>query len=161
MREFVKRFINFKKTAEEDAVSTGAKFPLERKQSRGRANLLRDGHHTSIYLKHPFKPLSRIPVSVLGVFCSCPGVYLSALICVAEPQGISWETPVEGTVKGESLIESDLGEQSQEQQEHQVQLKLTIEDFVLHKMLGKGSFGKVSIGTGTPLGAFACCSVWH
>uniref|UniRef100_A0A8D2MIG3 Protein kinase C n=1 Tax=Zonotrichia albicollis TaxID=44394 RepID=A0A8D2MIG3_ZONAL len=60
-----------------------------------------------------------------------------------EPQGISWETPVEGTVKGESLIESDLGEQSQEQQEHQVQLKLTIEDFVLHKMLGKGSFGKV------------------
>ncbi|KAF4794005.1 Protein kinase C theta type [Turdus rufiventris] len=60
-----------------------------------------------------------------------------------EPQGVSWETPVEGTVKGEALIESDLGEQSQEQQEHQVQLKLTIEDFVLHKMLGKGSFGKV------------------
>uniref|UniRef100_A0A8B9QS01 Protein kinase C n=1 Tax=Anas platyrhynchos TaxID=8839 RepID=A0A8B9QS01_ANAPL len=28
-------------------------------------------------------------------------------------------------------------------QEVQVQLKLTIEDFVLHKMLGKGSFGKV------------------
>ncbi|XP_009705168.1 PREDICTED: protein kinase C theta type-like, partial [Cariama cristata] len=60
-----------------------------------------------------------------------------------EPQGISWETPVEGTMKGESLIESDLGEQPQEQQKHQVQLKLTIEDFVLHKMLGKGSFGKV------------------
>uniref|UniRef100_A0A8C0U4D6 Protein kinase C n=1 Tax=Cyanistes caeruleus TaxID=156563 RepID=A0A8C0U4D6_CYACU len=39
--------------------------------------------------------------------------------------------------------QSDLGGQSQEQQEHQVQLKLTIEDFVLHKMLGKGSFGKV------------------
>lgn len=80
-------------------------------------------------------------------------------MCVAEPQGISWETPVEGTVKGESLIESDLGEQSQEQQEHQVQLKLTIEDFVLHKMLGKGSFGKVS--TGTPLCAFACRFVWQ
>ncbi|XP_054255897.1 protein kinase C theta type isoform X2 [Indicator indicator] len=60
-----------------------------------------------------------------------------------EPQGISWETPVEDTVKGESLIESDFGEQPQEQEEHQVQLKLTIEDFVLHKMLGKGSFGKV------------------
>uniref|UniRef100_A0A8V5H2H8 Protein kinase C n=1 Tax=Melopsittacus undulatus TaxID=13146 RepID=A0A8V5H2H8_MELUD len=43
----------------------------------------------------------------------------------------------------ESLIESDSGEQPQEQQEQQVQLKLTIEDFVLHKMLGKGSFGKV------------------
>ncbi|KFQ25464.1 Protein kinase C theta type, partial [Merops nubicus] len=60
-----------------------------------------------------------------------------------EPQGISWETPVEGTVKGESLIESDMGEQPQEKDEHQVHLKLTIEDFVLHKMLGKGSFGKV------------------
>lgn len=81
-------------------------------------------------------------------------------MCVAEPQGISWETPVEGTVKGESLIESDLGEQSQEQQEHQVQLKLTIEDFVLHKMLGKGSFGKVSIGTGTSPCAFARRFVW-
>ncbi|XP_010281497.1 PREDICTED: protein kinase C theta type-like, partial [Phaethon lepturus] len=60
-----------------------------------------------------------------------------------EPQGVSWETPVEGTMKGETLIESDLGEQPHEQQEHQVQLKLTIEDFILHKMLGKGSFGKV------------------
>uniref|UniRef100_A0A672TRW0 Protein kinase C n=1 Tax=Strigops habroptila TaxID=2489341 RepID=A0A672TRW0_STRHB len=80
---------------------------------------------------------------VLGIYCSFPWVYLNALMCVAEPQGISWESPVEGTMKGESLIESDSGEQPQEQQEHQVQLKLTIEDFVLHKMLGKGSFGKV------------------
>lgn len=70
---------------------------------------------------------------------------MNPLMCVAEPQGISWETPVEGTVKGEALIESDLGDQPQEREEHQVQLKLTIEDFVLHKMLGKGSFGKVSI----------------
>lgn len=68
------------------------------------------------------------------------------MTCVAEPQGISWETPVEGTMKGESLIESDSAEHTQEEREHQVQLKLTIEDFVLHKMLGKGSFGKVSIG---------------
>lgn len=82
----------------------------------------------------------------MGIFCSFPEVYLNALVCVAEPQGISWESPVEGTIKRESLIDSDLGkEQPQEQQEHQVQLKLTIEDFVLHKMLGKGSFGKVSI----------------
>lgn len=67
-------------------------------------------------------------------------------MCVAEPQGISWETPVEVTTKGESLIETDLGgKQLLEQPEDQVQLKLTIEDFVLHKMLGKGSFGKVSI----------------
>lgn len=105
----------------------------------------RCGHHISIYLKYPFKTLNTIPVSVLGIFCSFPGVYLNPLMCVAEPQGISWETPVEGTVKGEALIESDLGDQPQEREEHQVQLKLTIEDFVLHKMLGKGSFGKVSI----------------
>uniref|UniRef100_A0A8V5H066 Protein kinase C n=1 Tax=Melopsittacus undulatus TaxID=13146 RepID=A0A8V5H066_MELUD len=57
--------------------------------------------------------------------------------------GSTQQSPVEGTMKGESLIESDSGEQPQEQQEQQVQLKLTIEDFVLHKMLGKGSFGKV------------------
>ena len=51
---------------------------------------------------------------------------------------------MEGTTKGVSLIETDLGgKQLLEQQEDQVQLKLTIEDFVLHKMLGKGSFGKV------------------
>uniref|UniRef100_A0A8B9QLT1 Protein kinase C n=1 Tax=Anas platyrhynchos TaxID=8839 RepID=A0A8B9QLT1_ANAPL len=66
------------------------------------------------------------------------------LMAEALPQGISWEIPVEVTGKGESLTEPDLGgEQRQVQQEVQVQLKLTIEDFVLHKMLGKGSFGKV------------------
>ncbi|NWZ23375.1 KPCT kinase, partial [Asarcornis scutulata] len=74
-------------------------------------------------------PLQAIPTSTTGK---------------KEPQGISWEIPVEGTGKGESLTEPDLGgEQRQVQQEVQVQLKLTIEDFVLHKMLGKGSFGKV------------------
>ncbi|XP_072187487.1 protein kinase C theta type isoform X1 [Excalfactoria chinensis] len=74
-------------------------------------------------------PLQAVPASTTGK---------------KEPQGISWETPVEGTTKGESLIETDLGgKQLLEQQEDQVQLKLTIEDFVLHKMLGKGSFGKV------------------
>uniref|UniRef100_A0A8C9F0P7 Protein kinase C n=1 Tax=Pavo cristatus TaxID=9049 RepID=A0A8C9F0P7_PAVCR len=74
-------------------------------------------------------PLQAVPASITGK---------------KEPQGISWETPVEGTTKGESLIETDLGgKQLLEQQEDQVQLKLTIEDFVLHKMLGKGSFGKV------------------
>lgn len=70
-----------KKATEEDAVSTGVKFILERKQCGSRANLLRDGHHTSIYFKYPFKPLSRTAVSILGIFCSCPGVYLSALVC--------------------------------------------------------------------------------
>lgn len=70
MKEFVKWSINLKKPTEEDGVSPGVKFLLERKQSGGRANLLRDGHHTSICWKYPFKTLSRIPVSVLGTFCS-------------------------------------------------------------------------------------------
>uniref|UniRef100_A0A8C2SXU0 Protein kinase C n=1 Tax=Coturnix japonica TaxID=93934 RepID=A0A8C2SXU0_COTJA len=76
-------------------------------------------------------PLQAVPASTTGK---------------KEPQGISWETPVEGTTKRESLIETDLGgKQPLEQQEDQVQLKLTIEDFVLHKMLGKGSFGKENL----------------
>lgn len=98
----------------------------------------------STYLKYLFRTLNSKLLSVLRIFFSFPEIYLNALVCVAEPQGISWETPVEGTVKEEPLIESDFGEQPQEQDEHRVQLKLTIEDFVLHKMLGKGSFGKVS-----------------
>lgn len=98
----------------------------------------------TVYLKYPFDTKHNA-CKCSGDFPLIPGVYLHALMCVAEPQGISWESPVEGTMKGESLIESDSGEQPQEQQEHQVQLKLSIEDFVLHKMLGKGSFGKVSI----------------
>uniref|UniRef100_A0A8B9QSE8 Protein kinase C n=1 Tax=Anas platyrhynchos TaxID=8839 RepID=A0A8B9QSE8_ANAPL len=69
---------------------------------------------------------------------------LNGINCSMFVSGISWEIPVEVTGKGESLTEPDLGgEQRQVQQEVQVQLKLTIEDFVLHKMLGKGSFGKV------------------
>uniref|UniRef100_A0A674J1R4 Protein kinase C n=1 Tax=Terrapene triunguis TaxID=2587831 RepID=A0A674J1R4_9SAUR len=55
-----------------------------------------------------------------------------------EPQGISWETPVEDVTSPESLIESEPGKDQKSEQ-----LKLTIDDFVLHKMLGKGSFGKV------------------
>uniref|UniRef100_A0A8C6YNC3 Protein kinase C n=1 Tax=Nothoprocta perdicaria TaxID=30464 RepID=A0A8C6YNC3_NOTPE len=69
---------------------------------------------------------------------------LAMIESTQQVSGISWETPVEDTSKGEPLIEPDSGgEQPQEQQGHQVQIKLTIEDFVLHKMLGKGSFGKV------------------
>lgn len=66
-------------------------------------------------------------------------VYVSGLICVSEPQGISWESPVEETTRPRSLIESE-----PEKEQPCAHLKLTIDDFVLHKMLGKGSFGKVS-----------------
>ncbi|XP_042326261.1 protein kinase C theta type isoform X3 [Sceloporus undulatus] len=54
-----------------------------------------------------------------------------------EPQGISWETPAEDVTCPDSSAEpaprQDLPELP----------KFTIDDFTLHKMLGKGSFGKV------------------
>uniref|UniRef100_A0A8D0L1D2 Protein kinase C n=1 Tax=Sphenodon punctatus TaxID=8508 RepID=A0A8D0L1D2_SPHPU len=59
-------------------------------------------------------------------------------VTVKEPQGISWESPVEEVTSMDSPMEPDLGRD----QRHD-QLKLTIDDFILHKMLGKGSFGKV------------------
>ncbi|KAL8222358.1 UNVERIFIED_CONTAM: hypothetical protein K2H54_075818, partial [Gekko kuhli] len=54
-----------------------------------------------------------------------------------EPQGISWESPVEDVTSPDSPAVP----------EPRIDLrpdlpKLTIDDFVLHKMLGKGSFGK-------------------
>ncbi|XP_029472559.1 protein kinase C theta type isoform X1 [Rhinatrema bivittatum] len=54
-----------------------------------------------------------------------------------EPQGISWESPKEVS-RPESVTEP---EGRTEQQCDRT--KLTIDDFILHKMLGKGSFGKV------------------
>ncbi|XP_015264410.1 PREDICTED: protein kinase C theta type-like, partial [Gekko japonicus] len=54
-----------------------------------------------------------------------------------EPQGISWESPAEDVTSADSPAvpepRIDL---------HPDLPKLTIDDFVLHKMLGKGSFGK-------------------
>ncbi|KAM4748442.1 protein kinase C theta type [Rhinophrynus dorsalis] len=55
-----------------------------------------------------------------------------------EPQGISWESPVEEIKHQESPVDSVL------RIEHPCShIKLNITDFVIHKMLGKGSFGKV------------------
>ncbi|XP_062839367.1 protein kinase C theta type isoform X1 [Anolis carolinensis] len=55
-----------------------------------------------------------------------------------EPQGVSWETPAEDVTRSDSLVELE------PKQDVKADLpKLTLEDFVLHKMLGKGSFGKV------------------
>ncbi|KAJ6623913.1 hypothetical protein lerEdw1_014842, partial [Lerista edwardsae] len=53
-------------------------------------------------------------------------------------QGVSWESPVEDSTSSDSPVELE------PKQDLQPELpKLTIDDFILHKMLGKGSFGKV------------------
>uniref|UniRef100_A0A3P9IZW8 protein kinase C n=1 Tax=Oryzias latipes TaxID=8090 RepID=A0A3P9IZW8_ORYLA len=52
----------------------------------------------------------------------------------ADVQGVSWEGPVSEAETEEPLY-------AVPKKDHQ--LKFAIEDFVLHKMLGKGSFGKV------------------
>lgn len=54
-------------------------------------------------------------------------------------QGISWEGPRDRSVTGALMEEEPL--YAVPRKDHQP--KFTIEDFVLHKMLGKGSFGKV------------------
>ncbi|XP_007441354.1 protein kinase C theta type isoform X1 [Python bivittatus] len=55
-----------------------------------------------------------------------------------EPQGISWESPVEDFSVSDSPVELE------PRKDIQAELpKLTIDDFNLHRMLGKGSFGKV------------------
>uniref|UniRef100_F7G6Y7 Protein kinase C n=1 Tax=Monodelphis domestica TaxID=13616 RepID=F7G6Y7_MONDO len=55
-----------------------------------------------------------------------------------EPQGISWELPMERMVNTEPLSGPVL-----KTEQPSLKMKFSIEDFILHKMLGKGSFGKV------------------
>lgn len=70
-------------------------------------------------------------------------VFLNLLL-VADYQGVSWEGP--GDVSrsvSEVLPEEPL--YAVPRKDHQP--KFTIDDFTLHKMLGKGSFGKVAEAT--------------
>ncbi|XP_051677539.1 protein kinase C theta type isoform X3 [Oryctolagus cuniculus] len=55
-----------------------------------------------------------------------------------EPQGISWESPLDETDKICHRPEPEVNIERPS-----LHMKLKIEDFILHKMLGKGSFGKV------------------
>ncbi|KAK7821076.1 hypothetical protein U0070_020438, partial [Myodes glareolus] len=59
-----------------------------------------------------------------------------------EPQGISWESPLDGMDKTDHPPDRP-PEPEVNVPRPSLQLKLKIDDFVLHKMLGKGSFGKV------------------
>lgn len=59
----------------------------------------------------------------------------------ADVQGVSWDGP---TGVGGSIAEALTEEEplyAVPKKDHQP--KFTVDDFVLHKMLGKGSFGKV------------------
>ena len=60
---------------------------------------------------------------------------------LADPQGISWDGPTDdsGSVAEAPREEEPL--YAVPRKDHHA--KFTVEDFVLHKLLGKGSFGKV------------------
>lgn len=55
-----------------------------------------------------------------------------------ESQGISWETPLDGVQPPIPCAQPD-----QTRDKPPPRAKLSIDDFILHKLLGKGSFGKV------------------
>ncbi|XP_038597321.1 protein kinase C theta type isoform X2 [Tachyglossus aculeatus] len=99
-------------------------------ESTQQARSLRDTEHifregpVEIGLTNPTKPgmtLPPLPIPTVGK---------------KEPQGISWELPAEEVMSPEIAPEPESDIAS-------LQMKFTIDDFVLHKMLGKGSFGKV------------------
>ncbi len=75
------------------------------------------------------------------MFSLIPINFLSNLPPPAELQGVSWDGPADGSraITGELTEEEPL--YAVPRKDHQP--RFTIDDFVLHKMLGKGSFGKV------------------
>ncbi|XP_047596671.1 protein kinase C theta type isoform X1 [Lutra lutra] len=99
-------------------------------ESTQQARCLRDTEH--IFREGPVE---------IGLPCSIKDE--ARLPCVPapakkEPQGISWESPLDGM---EKMCHRPEPEPNIERPS--VHMKLKIEDFILHKMLGKGSFGKV------------------
>lgn len=59
----------------------------------------------------------------------------------ADMQGVSWEAPTDvGRLATEALTNEEPLYAVPKKDHHP---KFTIDDFILHKMLGKGSFGKV------------------
>ncbi|XP_040199197.1 protein kinase C theta type isoform X2 [Rana temporaria] len=59
-----------------------------------------------------------------------------------EPQGIFWESPVK-EIKCQETTAEPRTETRRIEEEPRSHITLTFNDFILHKMLGKGSFGKV------------------
>ncbi|XP_019593808.1 protein kinase C theta type isoform X3 [Rhinolophus sinicus] len=99
-------------------------------ESTQQARCLRDSEH--IFREGPVEigPPCSIKGEASLPYVSAPGK--------REPQGISWESPLDGIEKTCHRPEPELNTERPS-----LQMKLNIEDFILHKMLGKGSFGKV------------------
>lgn len=57
---------------------------------------------------------------------------------LSEQQGVAWDSPLEGDSLSPSADSEPLYAVP-----HKEYHKFTLDDFTLHKMLGKGSFGKV------------------
>ena len=58
-----------------------------------------------------------------------------------ELQGVSWDGPPEGSSSSTQTETEEEPLYAVPKKDHQP--KYTVDDFILHKMLGKGSFGKV------------------
>nr|XP_058913461.1 protein kinase C theta type isoform X6 [Kogia breviceps] len=99
-------------------------------ESTQQARCLRDSEH--IFREGPVE--IGLPCSIKGEaklpYGPAPGK--------KEPQGISWESPLDEMEKVGHRPEPELNVERPS-----LHMKLKIEDFTLHKMLGKGSFGKV------------------
>lgn len=89
-------------------------------------------------LKSPLKCLTSSD-GCFVILCIC--FLLPDLPAPAELQGVSWDAPGEVS---RSMTEAQTEEEplyAVPRKDHQP--KYTVDDFILHKMLGKGSFGKV------------------
>ncbi|XP_078533249.1 protein kinase C theta type isoform X1 [Lissotriton helveticus] len=99
-------------------------------ESVQQARCLRDPEH--IYRERPVE----IGLTSTSTNATMPTLPLPAT-ARKEPQGIYWESIREEPQKLESVTECDSRTPDYET------VRMTIEDFLLHKLLGKGSFGKV------------------
>ncbi|KAF4079581.1 hypothetical protein AMELA_G00179650 [Ameiurus melas] len=68
-----------------------------------------------------------------------------------EQQGVAWDSPLEGDSLSRNLSENSEPLYAVPHKEHH---KFTLDDFTLHKMLGKGSFGKVFLAELKTTGKF-------
>uniref|UniRef100_A0A3Q3W3Q0 Protein kinase C n=1 Tax=Mola mola TaxID=94237 RepID=A0A3Q3W3Q0_MOLML len=70
-----------------------------------------------------------------------PGIVRTLSGLVTELQGVSWDGPPDGSTSTTKTETEEEPLYAVPKKEHQP--KFTVDDFILHKMLGKGSFGKV------------------